>query len=314
MATSKTTSAAAEPHARGDRKPKAGGGRNLAVCIGILIAIGISYSALLVYYRGESDARSSDLQVGDATVPDRLDVYARLLSVDQQQEQAVVRLNFEPKGSVANPAGALAGPLKLFVNSANGSQERTFESGKMMNPTDVTLDMYDGSITDYPFDRFTTELQVGASTSSPSAAGTQTVPVVVDFVGSLHGLKVEESALTSQESGGVVPVNVTISRSPTTIAIAGFIMALLLAMALSVLILTLSVALWGQKLELPVVTLLGALLFGFVAFRNTLPGTPPVGALSDFLAFFWAEGIVAICLFVLVAVYLKRILRPTPAP
>ena len=314
MATSKTTSAATEPHARGDRKPKAGGGRNLAVCIGILIAIGISYSALLVYYRGESDARSSDLQVGDATVPDRLDVYARLLSVDQQQEQAVVRLNFEPKGSVANPAGALASPLKLFVNSANGSQERTFESGKMMNPTDVTLDMYDGSITDYPFDRFTTELQVGASTSSPSAAEAQSVPVVVDFVGSLHGLKVDESALTSQESGGVIPVNVTISRSPTTIAIAGFIMALLLAMALSVLILTLSVALWGQKLELPIVTLLGALQFGFVAFRNTLPGTPPVGALSDYLAFFWAEGIVAICLFVLVAVYLKRILRPSPAP
>jgi hypothetical protein len=183
-----------------------------------------------------------------------------------------------------------------------------------MTPVDVTLDMYDGSITDYPFDRFTTELQVGASTSSPSAAETQTVPVVVDFVGSLHGLRVEESALTSQESGGVIPVNVTISRSPTTIAIAVFIMALLLAMALSVLILTLSVSLWGQKLELPVVTLLGALLFGFVAFRNTLPGTPPVGALSDFLAFFWAEGIVAICLFVLVAVYLKRILRPTPAP
>jgi hypothetical protein len=314
MATSKTSSAAAEPHAKGDRKPKARRSRNLAVCIGILIAIGASYGALLVYYRAESDARSSELQVGDATKTDRLEVYARLLSVDQQQEQAVARLDFEPKGSVVNSAGALASPLTVFVNSANGSQDRTFQSGRTMSPVDVTLDMYDGSITDYPFDRFTTELQVGASTSSPSAPQAQTVPVVVDFVGSLHGLKVEESELTSQESGGVVPVDVTISRSPTTIAVAGFIMALLLAMALSVLILTLSVALWGQKLELPIVTLLGALLFGFVAFRNALPGTPPVGALSDYLAFFWAEGIVATCLFVLVAVYLKRIIRPSPAP
>jgi hypothetical protein len=288
--------------------------RNLAVCIVILVAIGASYGALLAYYRGESDARSSELQVGDDTVPDRLDVNARLLSVDQQQEQAVVRLNFEPKGSVATSTGALASPLKLSLNSANASQERTFEAGKTMNPTDVTLDMYDGSITDYPFDRFTTELQVGASTASPSAPATQVVPVAVYFVGSLHGLKVEESELTSQASGGVIPVNVTISRSPTTMAVAGFIMVLLLAIAASVLVLTFSVALWGHRLELPIVGLLGALLFGFVAFRNALPGSPPVGTLSDYLAFFWAEGIVATCLFVLVAVYLKRVIRPSPAP
>jgi hypothetical protein len=172
---------------------------------------------------------------------------------------------------------------------------------------DVTLGLYDGSVTDYPFDQFSTELQVAATSDG------QPVPVVIDFVGALHGLTVQDQELTAHEVGGVTPVGITISRSPTTIAVAGFIMALLLAMSLAVLVVTLSVALWGRKVEPPIITLLGALLFGFVAFRNALPGTPPVGALSDYLAFFWAEGIVATCLFVLVAVYLKRLNRPAPA-
>src|SRR5437764_1200519 len=77
----------------------------------------------------------------------------------------------------------------------------------------------------------------------------QPVPVVIDFVGALHGLTVQDQELASHEVGGVTPVGITISRSPTTIAVAGFIMALLLAMSLAVLVVTLSVALWGRKVE-----------------------------------------------------------------
>jgi hypothetical protein len=313
MALSRTPSASAESRAKGDPKPHSGR-RNLAVCVGILLAIGIGYTALLVYYRGESDVRSSALQVGDASAPDRLDIGARLLSVDQQQDQAVVRLSFDPKGSVATSTGALAVPLTLYVNSSNASQNRAFDKGRVMSPTDVTLDLYDGSITDYPFDRFGAELLVAASAPSSTSSDAQTVPVVVDFVGSLHGLKVEESVVGSDTANGVVPIALTISRSQTTIVVASFVMALLVTMGLSVLMVTLAVVLWGRKLEPPIIALPGALLFGFVAFRNVLPGTPPLGALSDYLSFFWAEGIVAVCLFVLVGVYLKRMLGPSPAP
>jgi hypothetical protein len=309
MAVSHTPSASAETRLKGDPRPSAGRRGSLAICACILIAIGIGYAGLLVYYHGESDSRSSAIQVGDTSPSDRLDVNARLLAVDQQMEQAVVRLSFDPKGAVATANGALAAPLTLYVNSANASQQRVFDTGRVMSPTDVTLDLYDGSITDYPFDRFSTELQVGASMPSPASSETQVVPVTVDFVGSLHGLTVDESEVTSDTADGVVPIAITISRSLTTIVVASFVMALLLGMSLVVLMVTLSVTLWGRKLEPPIIALPGALLFGFVAFRNVLPGTPPLGALSDYLSFFWAEGIVAACLFILVGVYLRRMLR-----
>jgi hypothetical protein len=313
MALPRTPSASAETRAQGEARPGSGRRGNLVVCIGILLAIAISYAGLLVYYRGESDARTSAIEVGDAAAPDRLVVSARLLSVDQQQEQAVVRLTFDPKGSLATSNGALAQPVTLYVNSANASQQRVIDSGRVMTPTDVTLDLYDGSVTDYPFDRFSSQLLLAASTPSVTSSPAQPVPILIDFVGSLHGLKVDESGDSTAGPDGAVSVGITISRSLTTIVVASFVMALLLAMGLSVLTLTLAVLLWGRKLELPIIALLGALLFGFVAFRNVLPGTPPLGALSDYLSFFWAEGIVAACLFILVGVYLVRMIRP-PAP
>jgi Domain of unknown function (DUF4436) len=311
MAIPRTPSASAESRAKGDPKPSAGR-RNFAISIGILLGVGVCYAGLLMYYRAESEARFSEIQVGDASAPDRLDVSARLLSVDQQQDQAVVRLSFDPKGSVANADGGLATPLTLYVNSANANQQRVFDERKVMSSTDVTLDLYDGSITDYPFDRFSTELHVAATT--PASSGPEVVPVTLYFAGALHGLRVDASEQRSDETGGLVSVGLTISRSLTAIVVASFVMGLLLAMGLSVLMVTLAVLLWGRKLEPPIIALLGALLFGFVAFRNALPGTPPLGALSDYLSFFWAEGMVAACLFILVGVYLKRMHRPSTAP
>jgi len=39
-------------------------------------------------------------------------------------------------------------------------------------------------------------------------------------------------------------------------------------------------------------SLFAALLFGLLCLRNSLPGTPPIGTFSDFLAFLWVQGIV----------------------
>jgi hypothetical protein len=312
MAVSQTPSAPAKPRVKGDPSARRRG--NVVICVAVLIAIAVGYVALLGYYRAEADARLSDIQVGDTSAPDRLDINARLLSVDQQQGQAVVRLSFDPKGSVGSPDGALAAPLTLYANSANASQQRVYDKRRVMSPTDVTLDLYDGSITDYPFDRFATDLLVAASVPSSTSEGAQIVPISIFFVGSLHGLSVDVSELKSDETDGLVSIALTISRSVTAKVVASFVMALLLAMSVSVLMVTLAVVLWGRKLEPPIIALLGALLFGFVAFRNALPGTPPLGALSDYLSFFWAEGLVAACLFTLVGVYLKRMLGPSSAP
>jgi hypothetical protein len=46
--------------------------------------------------------------------------------------------------------------------------------------------------------------------------------------------------------------------------------------------------------------------FAFAAVRNAQPGTPPIGTYSDFISFFWAEVIIALCLIILVFTWLLR--------
>ncbi|MEW5629238.1 DUF4436 family protein [Streptomyces hydrogenans] len=45
---------------------------------------------------------------------------------------------------------------------------------------------------------------------------------------------------------------------------------------------------------------MAATLFALAAFRNTAPGAPPIGSLLDYLAFFWAESLIAFCVVVVV--------------
>ena len=61
-----------------------------------------------------------------------------------------------------------------------------------------------------------------------------------------------------------------------------------------------------RKIEIGMFSFLGALLFAFPALRNSQPGTPPIGTMSDFLAFFWAEVIIALSLL---SVVLRWIIR-----
>ena len=65
----------------------------------------------------------------------------------------------------------------------------------------------------------------------------------------------------------------------------------------------------GRKAEIPMCAFLGVLLFAFPAVRNLQPSAPPIGALSDFLAFFWCEALVAISLCFVLGSYVFRSLR-----
>jgi hypothetical protein len=48
------------------------------------------------------------------------------------------------------------------------------------------------------------------------------------------------------------------------------------------------------------------LLFAFAAVRNSQPGVPPIGTYSDFIAFFWAEVLIALCLLSIIFAWVLR--------
>lgn len=334
--------------------------REIIVGVVLLLVFAIAMVLVLKVYKQEGEKRSAEISEEGEKDPNHVEVFVKLLSIDTTKGDISARLEFIPHGNFAKEeGGALARPLKLYVNSANGKQETDFPKDKRMNPVEVIINMYDGLVTDYPFDRHSAFLELYFTSAAPSsaaqgAANTATpaassaapanpseatpataatpaattgqdkteapkkeeggaskdeedVPIAVDFYGSIPGMKIE--ATKSKESDDAyVGIDMTVSRSSTVLFFSLFIAALMWGAAIGVLMLVLSVILRGRKIEVGMFSFLSALLFAMVAVRNSQPGVPPIGSYSDFISFFWAEVILALCLMTILFTWL---LRPT---
>ena len=228
----------------------------------------------------------------------------------------VVRLEFTPKGSFLSADGAtLARDLELYVTTATGKNVHEFKKGKRMNPIEAVVEIYEGEPMDYPFDEHSAELTFffePAAAKGGESGGTESIPVAVSLRGSVAGLRIDteyakedsDHAIASTPDHPVIEIN--IQRATTAVFFSVFIMIAMWALAFGVLCLVFRVFAGHRKIEIAMFSFLGALLFAFPALRNSQPGTPPIGTLSDFLAFFWAEVIIAMSLLSVVLRWLIR--------
>jgi hypothetical protein len=320
--------------------------KDIIVTLAVIIVFAIALVLVLNIYKSEGDKRSAAVSdLGDKD-PNHIEVDVKLVSIDPNKGDIVARLEFLPKGQFTKDEGStLSRDLKLFVNSANGKQELDFPKGKRMNPMEVVVNMFDGLVTDYPFDKHsaylemyfepgkeaakekTAEAKPAEPTPTPTpeapAAGEEQkqeegakkteaakpdedeIPIGVDFEGSIPGFKIA-AAKAKESTSDLVGIDMTISRAATTKFFSLFVMSMMWGLTLGVMFLTLSVVLRGRKVELAMFSFTAALLFAFAAVRNAQPGTPPIGTYSDFISFFWAEVIIALCLIILVFTWLLR--------
>lgn len=335
--------------------------KDIIVGVALLVIFAIAVVLVLNIYKKEGERRSATISEEGEKDPNHIEVFVKLLAVDPTKGDISARLEFAPHGSYdKEETGILARPLKLYVNSATGKQEHEFPKDKRMNPVDVTVSLYDGLVTDYPFDNHKAFLEMyfeeapakpaaGAdkgAAASPSAASSTTppanpaegtpaasptpaasaqegapankeegegadkdedVPLAVDFYGSIPGMKIA-AAKTKESTDDYVGIDMEISRSSTVRFFSLFIAFLMWGAAIAVLLLVLSILLRGRKIEVGMFSFLSALLFAMVAVRNSQPGVPPIGTFSDFISFFWAEVILALCLMTILFTWL---LRPT---
>lgn len=262
---------------------------------------------------------------------DYIETVAKILSIDPIKGDASVRLEFIPHGNFAKEDGTLARNVKLDVNSSNGKQEISFEKGKRMTPTEAVLNMYDGEVSDYPFDRHKAELvfwftakpdkpadkpkPVEESPAAEPKPETKTeataeeveeeVPFTLDFAPAMAGYTIE-TAKSKDSDDEYVNLEMSIARSSMVKFFSIFVMCLMWGVSIAVLLLVLSVVVRGRKVEIAMFSFIATLLFAFVAVRNSQPAVPPIGTLSDYFSFFWAEVILALSLLTIIFTWLRR--------
>jgi hypothetical protein len=283
----------------------------LAGIVLLLVFAGL-YTFVLFAYQSEGETRKAELSYDDAKLEkldkNRIAAEAKIVTADPMKGDIAVRLSFTPQGSLATADGKLARDLVLDVSAATGKHVYEYKKGRKMDPVELIVDMYEGEPMDFPFDKHEGQLAfffepAGAAQVAETTA--EQIPVELTLRGSVTGLRIDASFAEENKDNNVV-VDISISRARTTMFFSLFIMAAMWALAIGVVCLVFRVFAGHRKIEISMFSFLGALLFAFPALRNSQPGTPPIGTLSDFLAFFWAEVIIALSLLSVVLRWLVR--------
>lgn len=270
----------------------------------LLFVFAGAYVFVLSAYQSEGANRAAELAPDTQKAGEnRIDVTGRIVTADPLKGDIMVRLEFTPHGNLASgEGGALARDLELYVSSAAGKNLHEFKKGKRMNPVEAVVEIYEGEPMDYPFDQHRAELSFAFQ---PAGGGSEAIPIAVELRGSVAGLRID--AEYAKENAPDHPViDISVERASTARFFSIFIMIAMWALTIGVIFLVFRVFGGHRKIEISMFSFLGALLFAFPALRNSQPGTPPIGTLSDFLAFFWAEVIIALSLLAVVLRWLIR--------
>jgi len=299
--------------------------KNLFVVVVLVIA-----SALIAIAQNDTKAPADNTNF--------VAVVAKVLSIDPIKGDVSVRLEFEPHGKLVKDDGTLAKSLKLDINSSNGKQEVSFDKGKKMTPTEAVLNMYDSAVSDYPFDKHKADLifwfsvkpdkpadkpadkpkpaeEAAPATEPKPETKPETrnededdevdVPFTLDFTPAIAGYTIETTKDKDSDETYAY-IEMTISRSSMVKYFSVFVMVLMWGASLAVLFLVLSVVIGGRKVEIAMFSFIATLIFSFVAVRNAQPAVPPVGTLSDYIAFFGAEAVLALSLLTVLLTWLLR--------
>lgn len=272
--------------------------------------------AVLFYVELQSFQRENEKEPmvnldNDESNPNHVEVRMQITGIDPVKGDVVIRMMPIAKGDLlGEDEYTITRDITIYTNSNNGKGEQNFSKGKMMNAFEVTVEMYDGSVMEYPYDKFHSDVNLFVTTQEKDSLGAmQTVPVPLvkqtDFYSSIQGYRVMNVKETDQKNG-YSEINFDLQRTATVKMFSRFVMILMWFILLSVILVIASIIIRKRKIEYSMFAFLSAMLFALPALRNTQPFVPTIGCLADYVAFFWAEAVVAASLVAMVFTWLKR--------
>ncbi|MFI0975904.1 DUF4436 family protein [Streptomyces sp. NPDC021093] len=237
--------------------------------------------------RADQDARTT----AGSSAPDRIDIDASVQRVDALARELVLRVRVTPRGTFAEAGGISPTEDLTLQTSPSVRGDLTFLAHRRIASVDVPVTLTGGAVTDYPFDAYEAEMEFGAVLAG------EPVPVRMSLSNSdaLFSLDVEGTVLRD-----AAVFTADVSRSRSVLVFAVFMMSAMWALTVAVLMGGWFLVGRRKGLTWPALSWMAATLFALAAFRNTAPGAPPIGSLLDYLAFFWAETLIAFCVIVVV--------------
>ena len=283
--------------------------RILIMLLFLALFIG-AFSGALYFYQNDRTQRSANLTFGDDKVPNRVEVAVTLLGVDPIKSELNLRFAPIPEGTYAKD-GRITKDLKFFTGIESGKAEVTLEKNRLPDAVTGAISIVKGKVSDYPFDVHSSDFYLFFTNPKDEK---EEIPMAVHFYGAISGYNIDADYIPKAEfesTDSYIGLRVTVSRSVITKSFSIFLMIAMWLIGLVVFTMTMVVAWQPRPIEFGMFTLIAGMLFALPAVRNLQPSVPPLGGLSDFLSFFWAETLVAVSMPILFLTWLTRYKKPS---
>ena len=295
------------------------------------------YVSSLVYNYSERERRSLKLQE-EVQDSDQVHVSVRIVEANPTASEVTARLSFRLSGKIEKDAVTPAVDVRVLLNSVRGPQYFDFPIGRRINPIFAVFSI-DGNVNRYPLDRHRADIWIimtsptQAPLSPPPSSGgagnpiipaempgqlelaipelqrSEQIPLSLDLSASIPGLDFK-GTINETQAREIDHIELIVRRTNSVILLSFLSNLLMMALAISVLLMAVRVTAAHRELDLLPLSLSITLIFGLPALRNTQPGVPPLGAICDYISFIWAEYIVAVSAIVIMGTWLRRSRRP----
>ncbi|WP_426367842.1 DUF4436 family protein [Streptomyces sp. E-08] len=265
--------------------------------VAVLIMVAVSVGSRLQF--AERQAVDTVRTAGSGAA-DRVDVTATVQHVDAAARELVLRVRVTPRGTYAEEDGTAPVADLVLQTSAATLGDLAFEAHERLTTRDIQVAITGGSISDYPFDTYESEIEFWA------LLGGEQVPVRLLFSNNDTLFSVSATPAASRQEA---TMGLWVARSGSQTVFAVFMMVVMWALATSVIIGAWYLTTRRKGLVWPGLAWMAATLFALAAFRNTAPGSPPIGCVLDWFAFLWAETVIALCLITVVITGVRAALR-----
>jgi hypothetical protein len=249
--------------------------------------------------------------LGDTDNPDHMTLTVLIQKIDPSTARVSAQLELKGAGSLVDEhTHELKEDATLITNAVSN---RTVISKAHQRPEFVSAEfaLRDGTITDYPFDRYTANFYFRVFVGDGPNQHAVPIRVVFNNIDTFFHLspKLERSIRVHQDEGeaktittpqSLFAATAKVHRSTSTMVFAVFIMVFMWCLTIASLIAAWFIASGRFGLFWSALAFLGTLLFALIPLRDAVPGDPPIGSLIDFAAFFIAEGVVSISMIVTV--------------
>ncbi|MER7672574.1 DUF4436 family protein [Kitasatospora sp. NPDC096128] len=259
----------------------------------VLVTIALFVAAGLLLYSDERSTRGRAQEVGVDHSADFLEVDVVLQRVDAAAQTVAAKILVVPHGALGT-SGIQQIPAQDVALETTSLEQTVlrYQAGQPIPSSPVSFSLLEGRVTDYPFDGYRVQVGFRATVGGRPVPVTIGIQEVDPFFAFTQG---------ERETDGLgIAVTEQISRSRSTYILAWFMMAAMWALALSVLVAAWLIVRQRRGIVWPALSWMAATLFALVGMRNAAPGSPPIGSLLDYAAFFWAELLIAVGLTMVV--------------